>query len=106
VDDEILVRELDGVANLEEETQPVLKRERLCGAKIFNGRTGHIFHDEVRQAILARSGVEEPRYERMLEARHDLALRAEPAQHLIRISAPLQELDRDLLLKFSIRSLR
>ncbi len=57
-----------------------------------------VLHDEIRQAVLGRVAVQQARDVRVIEAREDLPLVAEAAQHGLRIHAALDELDRDLLL--------
>ena len=62
------------------------------------GSAFDVLHDEIRQAVVGRVAVQQVRDVRVIEARKDLPLVAEAAQHGLRIHAALDELDRDLFL--------
>src|ERR1700676_5511603 len=61
-----------------------------------------VLHHEVRAAVLGRAAIEQPRDVGMREAGQDLPLVAEVPQDLLRIHAPSDQLERDLLLKMTV----
>ena len=102
MDDGTAVRVGDRGAHLAKELQPPGDVERVLVAILVDRQPLDVLHDEVRQAVLGRAAVEQPRDVRVIEASEDLALVAEAAQHRLRIHAALDELDRDLFLVLAV----
>ena len=67
-----------------------------------NRRPGDVFHHEIREPIVRRSGIEQARDVRMIETRKNVTLGRETMQNFIRIGAAFQDLDRDFFFKLSI----
>src|SRR2546421_910026 len=106
MDHPLLMREFDGLADFEEESQPLSHGKFLLAHVACDRNTIDVFHHKVGQAIISRSGVEQPSDVRMIEARKNPALSVEAAQDLIRVCAPFQKLDRNFLLELSVGPFR
>src|SRR2546423_1925959 len=105
MNNQILMSKFDRGADLQKQLQSLTRRELLRDGKASNGYPDNVIHDEVGQAIVGRAGIEQPRDIWMVESRHDLAFRPEPAQDLGRVGASAQDLDRDLFFKLTISAL-
>src|SRR5262249_55293698 len=100
VDHQIAVRVGDGRANLPEQRDPGIERQRrpYIGYRL----TFDMLHHEVRQAVAAGAAIEQPRDVRVFEAREDPPLLKETADHLVGVHAALDQLERDRLFVYII----
>ena len=87
----------DRVADGEEEADALVDPQPLPGAELVDRLTVDQFDDDVGEAVLGGSAVEEPRDVGMLEGGQHLALGAETPQGFGRRPATADELDRHLL---------
>src|SRR5215469_12971820 len=101
VEDEVAMRVIHSVADRKEEVDAVLERQRAASAIIEDGLALEVLHDEVGAAV-KEAAIEQPRDVGMLEAREDLALGVEAAQHCIGIHAALDDLDGGALLELAV----
>src|SRR5258706_2071491 len=74
MDDALLMRVLDGLANLREKFQPVFCGQIVLVAVIGDLDATHQFHDEVRAASLRGTGIEDLGNARMVHECQGLAL--------------------------------
>ena len=95
VEDRLLVRVRDRVADLHEQTQAVVDRQPVVVAEARDRAAGHVFHDEVRPPGGGAAGIEHLRDVRMIHARQRLPLGVEARDHFFRIHAELHDLQRD-----------
>ena len=102
MDHHLPMRELDGRADRQEQPQQLGRLEVLPGAKLIDGLPLDELHDVVRESVVGRAAVEQPRDVGVIEARQDLPLIAEPAQNEIGVHAALDDLDRHLLLEMIV----
>ena len=93
VHDEVLVREVNRRAHLLEQREPLDDGELSAVAVLAYGLPVDVLHDQVRQAVLRRSAVEQARDVRMFDAREDLALVPEATDGGIARQALAQQLD-------------
>ncbi len=98
VDDQVLVRVLDGGADLPEDREPRRRVEAARFAVVHELAAVHVLHGEVRKAVARRAAVEQPRDVRMRQAGEDLPLVAEPRRDGVGVHPSLEDLDRDPLL--------
>src|SRR5258708_4499982 len=63
----------------------------------------HIFHDEIGQAFIGCSAIDEPRDVGMIELRQDLPLIAKATENSLGIESATDELDCDFLAVFIVR---
>lgn len=82
VDDEVLMRVVNGAAHPLEQAKAVFDREALAIAVLGDGQPGHVLHGEPWRAIAGDAAVQEPRDAVMLQRREDLPLRPEPADEV------------------------
>jgi hypothetical protein len=75
-------------------------------AVFVEGQSLDVLHHEVRQSVFGRVAIEQARDVRVVEARKDLPLIPESAQHRICVHAALDELDRGLVLVLAVRAPR
>jgi hypothetical protein len=94
VDDPLLVRVLDGVADGQEERQAVAHGQAHLVAIPGDGQPLDQLHHEVRQARLGGAGVEDARDVRVVHESERLALGLEAPQDFLRVHARLDELQR------------
>ena len=106
VDDQVLVGEVDGRADLPEELQALAHRQLPVVAVLVDRPPLDVLHDEVGAAVLGGAAVEQLGDVRMVEVGEDLALGAEAADDLVGVHAAPDELDRDPLLELLVGPLR
>jgi hypothetical protein len=99
------VGELDGLCDLEQEAQPVMHGEPMVVRPLGDRLTFHEFRDQVRPTVIGGPAVEQPRDVRVHQPGQDLALRDEPADELVGVEAPAEDLERDALLEGPVRAL-
>ena len=99
VDDQVLVRVLDGGADLPKEPQPGRSVEPVRVAVVDDRLPLDVLHREVRPAVRRAAAIEEAGDERMLEAGQDLPLVTEPPHDAVGVHPALEHLDRDALLE-------
>ncbi|HKP14267.1 MAG TPA: hypothetical protein VJZ91_19255 [Blastocatellia bacterium] len=105
VDDEVLVSVIDTPADFDEQFQPLPGRQITFGAVVINLDAFDVLHHEERLAVGRDAAVQEARDVRVVERGEDLPLAAETAGEVgVGETAP-HELERDLLLKLSVRAL-
>ena len=102
MDDQILVCELDGVADTLKESKSLLDSEVLFVAKTVDGRSIHVFHRQVQIAIAGYTAIEQAGDQWMLESCENLALLTEPFAEEAGRKREVDKLDGDLLLELAI----
>ena len=100
-----LVRVAHGAADLEEELEPVVDRERPARGPDVDRLALDVLHDEVGHALVGAAAVEEPRDVGVVQRGKDLALGAEARQHVLGVHATLDDLERDPLLVLAVGAL-
>ena len=95
MNDALLMRVLNGLANLREELQAILGGEMVLVAILGDAHAAHEFHDEVGTPRLRRARVEHARDVRMLHHRQRLPLGLEAGDDRLRVHAELDDLERD-----------
>ena len=85
---------LDGVTNLDEQSEPRFGRKSVLIAEIGDLHAPHQFHDEVRPAGLGGTGIEHFGDVRMVHQRQCLPLRFETGDDLFGVHAELDDLER------------
>ena len=95
VDDALLVRVLDGVADLHEQVQPLPHRELGLVTVLGDGDALDKLHHEVRPACLGGAGLQHRRDVRVIHHRQRLPLGLEPRDHLLGVHAELDDLQGD-----------
>src|SRR5262249_18350831 len=100
--DTALVRVVYGGADSTEQFQPFGYRQLSDVTVLVNGKTIHVLHDNVRQAILGATAVKEPGDVGMIEVCENLALTLETAEEIFAAERALNQLDGSLLLVVSI----
>ena len=96
MDDPLLVGVLNCVADLDEELDPLLRREAALVAVLVQLFAGHVLHREPGTAIGRRAGVVNPRDGGVVHDREGLPLRLEAAQELLGVHPDLDKLEGDL----------
>src|SRR5262249_5500560 len=91
----LLMRVLDGAANLNEKIEPFARGKVILLAIVCDLDTAHQFHDEVRAARLGRAAVEHFRDVRMLHHRQRLSLGIEASDNLLGVHTQLDDLERN-----------
>ena len=99
VDDQVLVRVLDGRADVTKELQARGGVEPVRIAVVDDRLPFDVLHREVRPAVRRAATVEKTRDERMLEAGEYLPLVPEAADDAVGVHAALEHLDRHALLE-------
>ena len=94
MDDPLLVRVLDGLANLDEQIEPIFGGEIVLVAVVSDADTAHQFHHEVGPAHIGRARIEHLGNVRMIHHRQRLTLRFEPGDDLLGVHAQLDDLER------------
>lgn len=95
VNDPLLVRVLDGVANLDEQIEPLFRGAMSLVAVIGDPDASHRFHDEVESAGLGRPRIQHLGNVRMIHHRQRLPFRLEPDDDLHGVHTQLDDLQRD-----------
>ena len=90
----LMVRMLHGLAHLPEQSQPLVDRKLVAIAVIRDRLAAHQLHHEIEPAGLGRARVEDPGDVRMLHQRQGLPLGLEARDHLPRVHAQLDDLQR------------
>ena len=96
VDDAFRVRVLHGAADLHEQLQPLARRQLVSVAELGDRHAVHQLHHEVRPARVGGAGVEHLGDVLVVHQRQRLALGLEAGDHLARVDARLDHLERDL----------
>ena len=95
MNDALLMRMLHAVADLHEQLQSA-RVESWCRSQYsVIGTPGHVLHHEVRPAVVGGAGIEDRRDVRVIHQRQGLAFGVEARDHLARVHAELDELERD-----------
>ena len=95
VNDPLLVRVLDGVANLDEQIQPLAGVEMVLVAVVGDFDAAHQFHDKVRPPGFRRARVQHPGDVRMIHHRQRLPLGLETGDDALGVHAQLDDLEGD-----------
>ena len=104
MNDQVLMRIGDRRAHLAEELQALGRGQRIRVAVGVNRFALHVLHDEVGQSVIGRSAVDQARDVRMIELRQNLPFIAKPAEDVLGVEPAPNELDRNLLAIFVVRS--
>jgi hypothetical protein len=96
VDDALLVRVLDRLADLHEQRQARAPVERVLVAEARERSAVHVLHHEVRPALFGGARVQHARDARMAHERERLPLRLEARADLLAVQAELDHLQGDL----------
>ena len=95
MDDPFLMGVLHGMADLHEQLQPLVDGQVVLVAVLGDRDAADQLHDEVRAARVGRPGIKHPGDVRVVHQRQRLPLGLEPGNHLPRIHARLDDLERD-----------
>src|SRR4029077_14656915 len=95
MDDSLLVRVLYCVADLNEEFQTSVNRERMSVAIIRDFHTLDQFHHEIRPPTSRCAGIEHVTNTLMIHQRKGLPLRLKPGDHALRVHSRLDNFQRD-----------
>jgi hypothetical protein len=96
VDDALLMGVLHGLADLDEEPEPIGNGELGLVAVVGNRDAADQLHHEVGAARIRGAGVEDLGDVRVIHQREGLPLGLEPGDHLAGVHARLDDLQRDL----------
>jgi hypothetical protein len=96
----------DRVADAHDEPQSFLDAQPVVIGVARDGNTFHIFHGEVRLAILGETAVQQARDVGVLEAGQDLPLAKAPAEHVIGGHPATDQLERHPPVELPVRTLR
>jgi hypothetical protein len=96
VDDPLLVRVLNGVADLHDKLQPLAGRELMLIAILRDPRSAYQLHDKVGPTQLGGACIENLRDVRMVHHRERLSFRFEAGDHAGGVHAGLDQLDGDV----------
>ena len=105
VDDQALMRVMDGVAHLPEHRQPLADRQLPLPAVLVDGRAVHVLHHHERQAVGRGSGVEHAGDVGVIERGENPPLFEESPDQLGRRDVPGDDLDRHVLVERLVRPL-
>ena len=94
VDDPLLVRMLDSLANLDKEPQAILDRQLLPIAMLRDRRPRHVLHHKVRPPLLGLPAVVNLGDTGMIHHRQGLPLGLKPRNDLRRVHPQLDDLER------------
>src|ERR1700722_2871497 len=106
MDDEVLMGELNSLANTNEKLDALWNRELLLIAEGVDRHAVHILHGQIQIAILRDAAIEKARYIRMLKAGEDLALLAKSLTEDVSRERQVNQLDGDLFLEMAIGTMR
>jgi hypothetical protein len=95
MDDEVLMRVLDGAADLAEQLKPCGRVELPALAEVHDVLAFDVLHREVGKAVGSSAAVEQRGDVRVVEAGEHLPFMTEAADDGLRIHAALEDLDRD-----------
>ena len=98
MDDALLVRVLDRLADRHEQLQPLARRQVVVVAILGDGHAVDQLHDEVRPAGFRGPAVEDAGDVDVIHHRQGLPLRLEAGDDLLRVHAGLDDLESDLAL--------
>ncbi|MCG3159888.1 MAG: hypothetical protein JMDDDDMK_00913 [Acidobacteria bacterium] len=102
MNDQILVSELNGGANLTEESQSFVDRELIGFAILRNRLALDELHHEVRQPVFGLAAVNQPRDVRMFEPGQDAPFARETVADENGVHSAFDDLDGDLLLELLV----
>src|SRR5437763_9600774 len=106
MNNQIPMRKFNRGTDLQKQVQALTGRQLLRDGEASHRCADNVVHDEVRQTIVSRAGVEQSRDIGVIEPGQDLAFLSETAQDFSRVGASIQYLDRNLFLKLTISTLR
>ncbi len=95
MDDPLLVRVLDGMANRQEQFQPLAGCELVLVAILRDRLALDQLHYEKRPAAFGRASIDHSGDIRMIHQRQGLLFRLEAGDHLAGVHARLDDLERD-----------
>src|SRR6266487_3869468 len=95
MDEAFLVRVLDGLAYLREQSEPVCRGNTFLVTKLSDLDAAHKLHDEIRPARFSRAGIEDFGDVWMVHQRQGLPLSFEAGDDLFGVHAQLDHLERD-----------
>ena len=104
--DHAAMRIRHGVANIEEQPQPLCNVELVIGAIGCDRRTVDVFHDNVGDTAFEFAKIEHARDMRVLEQREHLTFQAESSQRMFIELLGADQLYRDLLFHAAIGAMR
>ena len=96
MNDALLMRVLDRLADRHEQLQPLARRQVVVVAVLGDRHAVDQFHHEVRPAGFRGAGVEDPGDVGMVHHRQRLPFGLEAGDHLPAVHARLDDLERDL----------
>jgi hypothetical protein len=99
---QVLVRVLHGIADLTEESQPLLDRQLLLLAPFGDRNPRDVLQHDVGRAMFGGPTVEEPGDIRVLQVREDLPLVPESRHGRAAIQLEFERLDGDLLVELIV----
>ncbi len=102
MNDELAVRVVHGIANLDEELEPFPNVQTIGVAVLIKRLAFDELHDEVGPIVRGCAAAEQVRDVRVFEGGQDLSLVAKAFEDKVCIHAALDELDGDALAKFPI----
>src|SRR4029079_13397257 len=105
VDDEVLVRRVDGAADVDEQAQSRCDVEPVAIAVGSDRQTVDVLHHQIWKLPFRRAAVEQLRDVRMTQRGEDLPLSDEAPVELLGVGAVAQELDRDLAAVLAVDAL-
>src|SRR5262245_15597211 len=95
MNDSLLVRVLNGLADLDEQFKAFTGAEAVLVAVVSDFYTTNQFHHKIRPTGICRADVQDPRDVRVVHQRQGLPLGLEPRHDLARVHAELDHLDRN-----------
>ena len=95
MNDSLLMGVLHGLANIDEQLQPLTRAQPGLVAVLRDRHPADQLHHEVRAAGFGRTGIQHPGNIRMVHHRQGLPLGLEPGDHLLGVHARLDDLQRD-----------
>ena len=98
--------ELDGPADVAEQSQPLLHRQILLLAEAGERNAVDILHRQIRFAVFSHAAIEQPRYEWVYQPCEDLPLLQETITEKLGRQRQVDQLDRHLLLELAIFAVR
>ena len=103
VQQQVAVRVGHRLGQLQEQRQALLHRQAHAG--LVDRSPGHVFHDEVGQAVGRAAGIEQVGDVRMVQPRERLLLEREARQHRVGVHAALEHLDGGLAAEGAVGAL-
>ncbi len=105
MDNKVLVGELHRLANILEECEPLRLAKLAFRAKAVDGNAVDVLHGQVEVAFRSHATVDEAGDERVLQPGKNLSLLAEAFAKKIGGQRQVDELDRNLLIKLTVRTM-